>query len=54
MNKETIKTIVLLLIAFSMMYLYKQIEYRNAREFCKGKQTKNYIEGVTGIKQIYK
>jgi hypothetical protein len=54
MNKETIKTILFFLVAFLVMYLYKQIEYKNAREFCKGKQTKNYIEGVTGIKQIYK
>jgi|688.fasta_scaffold295758_3 hypothetical protein len=51
MKKDIIKTILFFLALCSMMYLFKQIEYRNAMEACKGKPTKNYIECITGIKQ---
>ncbi len=51
MKKDTIKTILFVLALCSMMYLFKQIEYRNALDACKDKPTKNYIECITGIKQ---
>ena len=54
MTKDTLKTALFILTLVSMMYLFKQIEYRNALASCKDKPTKNYIECTTGIKQIYK
>ena len=53
MTKDTKKTILFILTLVSLMYLLKQIEYRNALESCKDKPTQNYIECITGIKQIY-
>ena len=53
MRKDTIKTALFILSLVSLMYLLKQIEYRNALESCKDRPTKNYIECITGIKQIY-
>ena len=53
MTKDTKKTILFVLSLVTMMYLFKQIEYRNALASCKDKPTKNYIECITGIKQIY-
>lgn len=54
MKKDTLKTTLFILSLISMMYLFKQIEYRNALASCKDKPTKNYIECITDIKQIYK
>jgi hypothetical protein len=54
MKKDTIKTILFVLSLVLMMYLFKQIEYRNAMETCKDKPTKNYQECISGIKQINK
>jgi hypothetical protein len=54
MKKDTIKTILFILALCLIMYLFKQIEYRNALDACKDKPIKNYIECISGIKQINK
>ena len=54
MKKDTLKTILFVLALCSIIYLFKQIEYRNAMEACKDKPTKNYQECISGIKQINK